>query len=193
MSSFKTLKFVKQNLLITVKIGMKPVQTLAGIRHRLPALLKDPKLEPLCWVAVYGPFSRNQQTRTSDIDMAVGYKPDFDTYSLKFYDLMARVKERGSKVFGRKVNVEPVYNDDLTYPGYDTVDALLTGVTVYGREDWPEFAQSQAREMLDNGYARLRKAYHIMGQIEQALMSTNRNVSKFSFLISLSEEISLQL
>ena len=181
MSSFKTLKFINQNLLITVKIGMKPVQTLAGIRHRLPALLKDPKLEPLCWVAVYGPFSRNQQTRTSDIDMTIGYKPDFDISSLKFYDVIARVEERGSKVFGRKVNVEPVFDQDLTYPGYNTVDALLTCVTVYGREDWHEFARRQARAMLDDGYTRLRKAHHIMGQIEQALKSTNKNVSKFHF------------
>jgi predicted nucleotidyltransferase len=172
---------------------MRPVQTLAGIRRRIPALLKDPILEPLCWVAVYGPFSRNQQTRTSDIDLTIGYKPDYDILSLKFYDVIAKVEEYGSKVFGRKVNVEPVYNQDLTYAGYNTVDALLTGVTVYGHEDWHKFAQRQAREMLDNGYTRLRKAHHIMGQIKQALMLTNRDVSKFSFLISLSEGISLQL
>jgi predicted nucleotidyltransferase len=169
---------------------MRPVQTLAGIRRRIPALLKDPILEPLCWVAVYGPFSRNQQTRTSDIDMAIGFKHDFD---VSFYDIFARVQERGSKVFGRKVNIEPVYNEYPPRLGYNKVDALLTGVTVYGREDWHEFAQSQAREMLDNGYTRLRKAHHIMGRIKQALMLTNRDVSKFSFLISLSEGISLQL
>jgi predicted nucleotidyltransferase len=176
-----------------IKIGMRPVQTLAGIRHRLPALLKDPRLDPLCWVAVYGPFSRNQQTRTSDIDLAIGYKPDFDILSLKFYGNITRVEQRGSKIFGRKVNVEPVYNEVLTYPGYNTIDALLTCVTVYGQEDWHESARMQARAMLDNGYTRLRKAHHIMGQVEQALMVTNRNVSKFSFLISLSEGISLQL
>jgi predicted nucleotidyltransferase len=181
MSSFKTLKFINQNLLITVKIGMKPVQTLAGIRRRLPSLLKDPILEPLCWVAVFGPFSRNRQTRTSDIDMTIGFKPDFDILSMKFYDVMGRVAERGTKIFGRKVKVEPVYNEDLTDPGYDTVDALLTCVTVYGPEDWHEFARKQARAMLDDGYTRLRNAHHIMGQIEQALKSTNKNVSKFSF------------
>jgi hypothetical protein len=125
--------------------------------------------------------------------LAIDYKSDYNILSLKFYDVIARVEKRGSKVFGRKVNVESVYNEDLTYPGYDTIDALLTGVTVYGHEYWHEFARKQAREMLDNGYTRLRKVHHLMGQIEQALMSTNKNVTKFSFLISLNEGISLQL
>jgi len=107
MYSFQTLKFVNQSLLRTAKIKMRPVQTLAGIRRRLPALLKDPKLEPLSWVVVHGPFSRNQQTRTSDIDITFGYKPNFDITSLKCYEVIATVEKRGSKVFGRKVNVEP--------------------------------------------------------------------------------------
>ena len=127
-------------------------------------------------------YSRNQQTRTSDIDMIIGHKPDFDVSSLKRYDVIARVEERGSRIFGRKVNVEPLFNkQDLTYPGYDTIDALLTCVTVYGPEDWHDCPRRLARAMLDEGYTRLRKAHRIMGQIEQALKSTNKNVSKFLF------------
>ena len=160
---------------------MKPVETLARIRRRLPALVTYPKLEPLGWIGVYGPFSRNEQTRESDINMIIGCKPDVDMESFDWFGLTADVEERGFRVFGRKVKVEPCFERDLTCVGYELIEALLTCVTVYGSENWHEYPRRQAHAMLDDGYTRLRKAHHIMSQIEQMCKSTNKKASKFHF------------
>jgi predicted nucleotidyltransferase len=171
--SFGTLKYLNHHLLST-KIRTKPVQTLAGIRYRIPQLLKDPKFEPLCWLGVHGLFSRNQQTRTSEIDMTIGLRSDFDT-GWDEYLIFDRFETRASKVFGRKVHLMPVLSRDIIC-GYGTLKAVLTCVTVYGPEDWHDCARTQARAMLDEGYVRLRKAYQISCQIEQVLRLTNKNV-----------------
>ena len=153
-----------------------PVQSLVGIRNRCPAVLNDPKCKSLCWVGVYGPFSRNQQTWTSRIDMIIGYRPDFDRSGWMEYSVCDRFEIRASKIFGRKVDVMSMLTQKVI--DYDMLEALLTCVTVYGSENWHDCARTKARAMLDEGYKRLWKAYHIMCQIDQALESTNKNVSK---------------
>ena len=154
------------------------MRALAEIHRRIPKLLKDPKFEPLSWVGVHGPFSRNQQTRTSNIDMIIGYRPDFDTSDWDQYIIFDRFEARGSKTFGRKVRVIPLLEQDITCIGYDMLEAVLTCVTVHGPDNWHDDVRTQARTMLDEGYARLRKAHQTICQIEQTLDLTNKNVSK---------------
>jgi hypothetical protein len=151
------------------------VPTLAGIRYRVPQLLKDPKFEPLRWVGVHGPFSQNQQTRTGEIGLVVSLRPDFDT-DWDEYLIFHRFETGARKVFGRKVRLTPVLSQDIAWAGYDMLEALLTCITVYGPEDWHECALAQARVMLDEGYARLRKAHQVSFQIEQVLRLTNKNI-----------------
>ena len=173
--SFGTPKYLNRNLLISMKTRTKSMPTLAGIRCRVPQLLKDPKFEPVRWVGVHGPFSRNQQTRASEIDMIIGLRSDFDT-GWDEYLIFDRFECRASKVFGRKVRLTPLLSRDITWDGYGTLEAVLTCVTVYGPENWHDCARTQARAMLDEGYARLRNAHQISCQIEQALRLTNKNV-----------------
>lgn len=47
--SFKALTSLNSNLLKSMKVRLvlKPAQSLAGIRHRCPVLLKDPKCKAL--------------------------------------------------------------------------------------------------------------------------------------------------
>jgi predicted nucleotidyltransferase len=175
--SFRTLTSFNPNLLKFMRLRpmITPVQSLVGIRQRCPVLLKDPKCKPLCWVGVFGSFTRNEQTRTSRIDMIFGYRPDVDELSWDREIASERFANRAPKVFGRKVNVLDL--DTQEVGGYDILEALLTCVTVYGPEDWHHCARVKARSMLDEGYRRLRKAYDIMSQIEHEM--TNKNVSNF--------------
>ena len=159
------------------RMVMKPVQSLAEIRHRCPELFKDPKCKPLCWAGVFGSFSRNQQTRASDIDMIIGYRPDVDESTWDQDIASERFATRAPKIFGRKVDVLHLWTQDVG--SYDMLEALLTCVTVYGPEDWHDCSRTKARSMLDEGYERLRKAYRIMCQIGNALEMTNKNVCNF--------------
>lgn len=56
---FRHLTTLKRNLLMPARIqpAVYPVQSLAGIRRRFPAILKDPECEPIHWVGVFGSFS----------------------------------------------------------------------------------------------------------------------------------------
>lgn len=152
-----------------------PVQSLVGIRQRCPALFKDPKCKPLCWIGVFGSFTRNRPTQRSHIDMIFGYRPDVDELTWDREIASERFVARAPKVLGRKVNVLDLYTQDVG--GYDMLEGLLTCVTVYGPEDWHHCARTKARSMLDEGYQRLRKAYDIMSRIENEM--TNKNVNNF--------------
>ena len=175
--SFRTLTSLNPNVLKFVKVrpAITPVQSLVGIRQRCPELFKDPKCKPLCWIGVFGSFTRNQQTPTSHIDMIIGYRPDVDESTWDQEIASERFVTRAPKVFGRKVNVLDLYTQDVD--SYDMLEGLLTCVTVYGPEDWHHCARTKARSMLDEGYRRLRKAYDIMSQIENEM--TNKNVNNF--------------
>ena len=176
-----TSKRLNRNLLKSITPHIMPVQSLAGIRHRCPAVLNDPECASLVWIGVYGPFSRNPRKPTCGINVIIGYRPDFDRSGWREYSVLERFESRATKIFGRKVDVIPMLTQKVL--GYQMLEGLLTCITVYGPKDWHDSARIKARKMLDEGYGRLRKAYGIMDQIEQVLESTNKNVTELFVLL----------
>jgi predicted nucleotidyltransferase len=154
----------------------KPIQNLIGIRRRCPELMNDPKCKPLCWVGVFGSFARNQQRATSGVDIIIGYTSNDDEAIWDQGMASYRFVSRAPKIFGRKVDVLHLFPQHVT--SYAMLEALLTCVTVYGLEDWHDSARTKARSMLDEGYGRLRNAYHLIWQIEKILETANKNVSQ---------------
>ena len=173
---FRAPTSLTRNRSLSAKVPtvVKPVQSLAGVRRRCPELFKDPKCALLCWAGVFGSFSRNQQTLTSDIDMIIGYRPQVDGPFWNQGLACERFATRAPKVFGRKVRVLPMLSQDVT--SYYMLEALLTCVTAYGPEDWHDCARKKAYSTLEEGHGRLWKAYRIICQIENALETTNKNV-----------------
>ena len=182
MASSRALASFKRILIASAKAQtvVTPVQTLSGIRHRCPAVLKDPKCQPISWVAVFGSFSRNQQKRTSRIDMMIGFHPDISKLTMDWKFASNRFAARALKLFGRKVDVLEVRPPDpemQDIESYELLEALLSSIIVYGPNNWHDCARTRARSMVDEGYRRLWNAYHIMKQMDKALEMTTKNVS----------------
>lgn len=107
--------------------------------------------------------------------MIIGYKPDFDRSELKQYSVWDRFETRAKSVLGRKVNIMPMLGQEVI--GYDMLEALLTCITVYGPDNWHDYARRKARAQLEDGYRRLSKAYHIICRMEKELESKIKIVS----------------
>lgn len=109
--------------------------------------------------------------------MFLGYRQDVDELAWAQEIASVRFETRASKVFGRKVKILDLFTQEVN--SYEILEGLLSCITVYGPEDWHRCARMKARSILDEGYRRLLKAYHIMSQIEKTLYMTNKNVNGF--------------
>src|SRR5271169_4823193 len=82
---------------------IKPVQSIDEIRERGAILLNDRACEPICWVGVYGSFSRSKQTPDSDVDMILGYNSSSTPEGV--YLAADSFVQQAPEAFGRQVEV----------------------------------------------------------------------------------------
>jgi predicted nucleotidyltransferase len=152
--------------------GPTPVETVDEIRERIIALVNDPVCKPVCWVGVFGSFSRSTQTAESDVDLIVGYESGDNVGEV--FHAVARVGQRAPEILGRPIDV---IHMTTTHPGtYLLLEALLTSVTVYGSEEWPSKSKDDARKYLDEGYRKLSEAYRLLCGIQEEVNKTPKEV-----------------
>jgi predicted nucleotidyltransferase len=151
---------------------IKPVQSMNEIRKRCALLLNDRECEPICWAGVYGSFSRSKHTPDSDVDMIIGYKssstPD------EVYLAAGGFVQEAPDAFGRQV--EAIHMMTHKVETYLLLEALLTCVTVYGPDNWPEKSKEDARKYLDEGFRRLKEAYELLQELQDQIDKTTKDV-----------------
>jgi predicted nucleotidyltransferase len=121
------------------------------------------------WAGVFGSVSRGTQRPDSDVDIVVGYSPDAD-----FWDdvcgSMASFVEQLPKTLGVEVDVIAFTKQIKTFR-YVDMEAMLSAKTVWGDDSWPKASRDIAVDLLQKGYARLKKAEEMMSRIRQTILS----------------------
>jgi predicted nucleotidyltransferase len=149
-----------------------PVQTINDIRHRTATLLKAPECKPISWVGLFGSFARSTQSPASDVDMVIGYQPGIE--AKKVFLAAGIFAMDADDEFLRKVELLHMMDQEVT--SSVLLEALLTCVTVYGSEEWPQNVQEQSRKFLDDGYLRLKNSSSFLRRMQDLIAKMNKQV-----------------
>jgi predicted nucleotidyltransferase len=148
------------------------VNTVDEIRQRLSTLLHDYAFDTVCWVGLFGSFSRSSHTAESDVDLIVGYDPCGDSSTV--LRTIGYLSERAPEVLGRRVDVVHMMRPEAGT--YLLLEALLSNITVYGSEEWPSRSKRDALQYLESGYLKFTEAYRFLCLIQQEVDKTTKEV-----------------
>jgi predicted nucleotidyltransferase len=122
------------------------------------------------WAGVFGSVSRGTQRSDSDVDIVVGYSPDADFF-VDVCGSMALFLKRLPETLGVEVDVIAFIQRTKTFR-YVDMEAILTAKTIWGDVSWPEASRDTAVDLLQQGYARIKKAGEMMSHIRRTLLAT---------------------
>ena len=122
------------------------------------------------WAGVFGSVSRGTQRSDSDVDIVVGYSPDADFF-VDVCGNMAVFLKRLPETLGVEVDVIAFIQRSKTFR-YIDMEAILTAKTIWGDVSWPEASRDTAVDLLQQGYARIKKAGEMMSHIRRTLLET---------------------
>ncbi|CAG9986826.1 unnamed protein product [Clonostachys byssicola] len=142
-----------------------PVSSIGEIRQRCGLMFSRDDLQHIiAWVGLFGSFSRHTQTPLSDVDLLVGFKKDALEDDIYFMgDLTRELKG----VLERDVDV--LYMRYQQPPNFINCQALVTGTTVYGSNEWLQDNQPRAERLLSDTRTRFVKALRLMKQMTGSL------------------------
>jgi len=121
------------------------------------------------WAGVFGSVSRGTQRSDSDVDIVVGYSPDPDFF-VDVCGSMALFLKRLPETLGVEVDVIAFIQRSKTFR-YVDMEAILTAKTIWGDVSWPEASRDTAVDLLQQGYARIKKAGEMMSHIRRTLLA----------------------
>ncbi|CAG9952004.1 unnamed protein product [Clonostachys rosea f. rosea IK726] len=142
-----------------------PVTSIGEIRQRCGLMFNREDLQHIvAWVGLFGSFSRNKQTPLSDVDLLVGFKKDASDDDIFFMgDLTRELKG----VLERDVDV--LYMRYRQPPSFIKCQALVTGKTVYGSNEWLQDHEPLAERLLSDTQTRFVEASRLMKQMTGSL------------------------
>jgi len=120
------------------------------------------------WAGVFGSVSRGTQRSDSDVDIVVGFSPGADFYVDVCGSMPLFLKEL-PETLGVEVDVIAFTQQGTIR--YVDMEALLSAKMIWGDVSWPEASRNIAMDLLQKGYARLKKAGEMMSHIRKTLLS----------------------
>jgi predicted nucleotidyltransferase len=149
---------------------MSIVNSTPDVCRQVAILLKDPYFEPISWVGLFGSISRSTHSSTSDVDLILGYKEN----TTNICSVIGAISTTAEKMFGRPIELVHLIKQEVR--AYLTLEALLTSVTVYGSDEWPNKLQELSRIYLDDGYQRFKETYWMLQEIQKLVAKTDVEV-----------------
>lgn len=122
----------------------------------------------------------SKQSPDSNVDIVVGYSPDADFWD-DVCDNMATFPERLPETLDVEVDViavTQVTQENECFFRYIDMEAMLSAKTIWGDISWAEATRSTAMDLLQQGYARIKKTREIMSHVRRKLLSTKVSIVK---------------
>lgn len=152
--------------------AMLPVASIDAIQSRCRHILDQPEFAAVAWAGVFGSFSANTQTASSDVDLLVGYRKDATGDDIYY---TCDIGQQLGETLGR--DVDCLYLKHEQTVGFIKCLAILHAKTVYSDEEWITEHRNKARRLLVACDKKMRTLLHQETLLQSQMECLNQNAS----------------